>query len=86
MSVIRQLIDKKTLKILDLLIKNRQKYSHLSEISAFSKIHVASTFRIINKLVSFGIVDVALMGKMKIYRIADNEKTKEFEFMLKDKK
>jgi len=39
-----------------------------------------------NRLVSFGIIDVMIIGKMKIYKIADNEEIKELEVMLKDKK
>jgi len=85
MGIIRHLIDKKTLKILDLLLKNKQKYFHLSEISSQSKISLASTFRIMNQLVSLGIVDIMLIGKMKIYRIASNDETKELESMLKGK-
>ena len=85
MGIIRQLIDKKTLKILDLLLKNKQKYFHLSKISNESKIPIASTFRIINHLVSIRIIDVMVIGKMKIYRIASNDETKELEDALDGK-
>jgi len=85
MGAIRQLIDKKILKILELLLKNKQKYSHLSKISEKSNIPLASTFRIINQLSSLGIVEVTLIGKMKIYRIASNEQTKELEQMFRGK-
>jgi|TARA_Y100000310_G_scaffold177743_1_gene177740 predicted transcriptional regulator with HTH domain len=86
MGIIRHLIEQKTLKILDLLLKNKQKHFHLSEISNQSRIAIGSTFRIMNRLVSFGIIDVMIIGKMKIYKIADNEEIKELEVMLKDKK
>jgi len=82
MGIVRHLIDRKTLKILDLLLKNTDKYSHLSDISKNSKIPLASTFRIVNKLVSLGIVDVTLVGKMKIYRLAANGHTEELGKML----
>jgi len=75
--MIRNLIDSKTLKILDLLLKNQEKYSHLSDVSNNSKIPLASTFRIVNQLVSLGIIDVTVIGKMKIYRIASTDETKE---------
>ncbi len=83
MDIIRCLIEKKTLKILDLLIKNKQKYSHLSEISKQSRIPVASTFRIINRLASINLVEVTIIGKMKIYRISLNNKTKNLESIIK---
>jgi len=79
MGIFRQLVEKKTLRILDLLLKNKQKYFHLSEISNASKIPVASAFRIINHLVSIGIIEIMLVGKMKIYRIASNDEIKELE-------
>jgi len=85
MGAIRQLIDKKILKILDLLLKNKQKYFHLSKISEKSKIPLASTFRIITQISSLGIVEVTHIGKMKIYRIATNDQTKELEQMLRGK-
>jgi|TARA_Y100000031_G_C8028228_1_gene295884 DNA-binding IclR family transcriptional regulator len=84
MAVIRHLIDKKTLRILDLLLKNKQKYFHLSEISNKSKTSLASTFRMMNHLVSMGIIDVTVIGKMKIYRIASNNKTKDLENAIKE--
>jgi len=84
MAIFRKLIDKKTLQILDLLIKNKEKYFHLSEISSKSKTSLASTFRMMNNLVSLGIIDVTVLGKMKIYRIASNKQTKELEKALKN--
>lgn len=84
MSVIRPLIEKKTLTILDLLIKNKQKQFHLSEISNQSKIPLASTFRIINRLASLKIVDVTVIGKFKIYKISENKETKQLEQTIKN--
>lgn len=82
MGVVRHLIDKKTLKILDLLLKSKNKYFHLSEISKHSKIPITSTFRIIKQLVSIGIIEITIIGKMKIYRISSNNKTKELTHIL----
>ena len=85
MGIFRQLIDAKTLRILDFLLKNKEKYSHLSEISSQSKVPVASVFRIVNQLVSLGIIEVMPIGKMKIYRIFSNEQTRELENILTQK-
>ena len=84
MGVIRQLLDKKTLKILDLMLKNKNKIFHLSTISNGCKVPIASTFRIINRLVSLSIVEFTILGKMKIYKIASNEKIRELENSLKE--
>ena len=82
MSLIRHLVDRKTLKILDLLLKNKEKHFHLSEISGSSKVPVGSTFRIVNQLASLGIVDVTMLGKMKIYRISSKDDVKELELSI----
>ena len=82
MAIIRKLLDKKLIQILDLLLRNKEKYFHLSEISDASKTSLASTFRTINRLVSLGIVDVTILGKMKIYKFAANDETKELEEVL----
>jgi sugar-specific transcriptional regulator TrmB len=79
MAIIRHLIDKKTLSILDLLLSKKKKFFHLSEISSLSKIPVASTFRIMNRLSSVKIVDITMLGKMKIYRISSSDEIKDLE-------
>jgi len=82
MAIIRKLLDKKLIQILDLLFRNKEKYFHLSEISNASKTSLATTFRTINRLVSLGIIEVTVLGKMKIYRIAANDEAKELEEVL----
>ena len=84
MAIIRQLINRKVLKILDVLLNNKKKFYHLSKISEESRVPIASTFRITNQLVSLNIVEVYVISKMKIYRIADNKTTKELEYALKN--
>jgi len=82
MAIIRKLLDKKLIQILDLLFRNKGKYFHLSEISNASKTSLATTFRTVNRLVSLGIIDVTVLGKMKIYKIAANDEAKELEQVL----
>jgi len=77
MNVLRELIDSKVAKILDIFIVNKLKFFHLSMISKKSKVPVSSTFRIINSLVNLGVLEQMKVGKMKIYRLAENEKAGE---------
>ena len=86
MSIFRQLIDQKVFKILDLFLKNKNKLFHLNKISEGSKVPITSTFRLVKRLVSLSILEVVLVGKMKIYKIADNEKVKELKFIYEIKK
>ena len=78
------LVDPKIVKILKLLVANKGKHYHLQKIASDSKVPIASTFRIMSQLVSFNVVEVSVIGKMKIYKIADNKKIRELEFVFKE--
>jgi uncharacterized membrane protein len=84
MGLIRQLLDRKTLKILDLIIKNRSKFFHLSDISSKTKVPIGSTFRIVNRLFSLGIIDSTTIGKMKIYRISKKKEARKLFHLIKN--
>ena len=86
MSILRELIDSKVAKILDIFIVNKSKFFHLSMVSKSSKVPVSSTFRIINSLVNLGILEQMKVGKMKIYRLAENEKAAEVAKIFEGKK
>ena len=73
------LVDPKIVKILRLLIANKGKHYHLQKIASDAKVPLASTFRLVNKLVKLGYIDVILVGKFKLYKLAVNEKIKELE-------
>ena len=79
MAIFRQLIDKKIVRILDLFLKNKSQLFHLNKISEDAKVPLGTTFRLVGKLVSLEILDVVVVGKLKIYKIADNEKVRELE-------
>ena len=79
MNIFRQLIDKKTVRILDLFLKNKNQLFHLNKISEDAKVPLGTTFRLVGKLVSLEILDVVVVGKLKIYKTADNEKVRELE-------
>ena len=79
MGVFEDLIDTKILKILRLLITNKAKQFHVKKISIDSKVPLTSTFRIVRRLVKLNLIEQTKIGKLKIYKFADNEKTKEIE-------
>lgn len=83
MSVFAELIDAKLLKILDLLLKNKDKYFHLHKIAQETKVPVSTVFRIVKKLVRLNLIEQTIIGKIKIYKIAHNQKTKELYLKLK---
>ena len=79
MSIFRELVEPKIVKILELLLANKSKYFHLQKIAEDAKVPLASTFRIVRRLVSLNLVEQLTIGKMKIYKIAGNEKTRELD-------
>lgn len=85
MSVFKELVDPKIVRILELLLNNKSKHFHLQKIASDAKVPLASTFRIVRRLVFLGIVEQTVIGKMKIYKIADNEKTRELEALRRKK-
>ena len=86
MNVFEDLIDSKILKILRLLAANKNKQFHIKKISVDSEVPLTSTFRIVRKLVALDLINQIKIDKLKIYKFADNEKTKEFENSLLGRK
>jgi DNA-binding IclR family transcriptional regulator len=84
MSVFEELIDNKILKILKLLLQNKEQQFHLYKIAQESNIPVATVFRIMKRLLRLSLVQQTIIGKFKLYSIAHNKKTKELYLSLKN--
>jgi DNA-binding IclR family transcriptional regulator len=76
-SILRNLIDPKVLRILDLFSKNTSKLYHLKKISLDSNVPLGTTFRIVNKLVKLNVLEIVAVNKLKLYKFSINNKTKE---------
>ncbi len=68
MSLLEGLIDKKIEKILLLFLKNKKELFHLNKISNITKVPLASTFRIMNKLKKLSLIETINIGKIKVYK------------------
>jgi len=75
MEILKDLFDEKIIAIINLFIKNPGKRYTLTDIANLTKVNVATTFRILNKMVSKGFLKTSLIGKVKIYQLERNEKT-----------
>lgn len=84
MSILKQLLEPKLLRILKVLIAGRAQYFHLQKISSDAKVPLASTFRIVKKLVKIGLVKVIKVGKMKLYIFSGSKEAKEIQKILGD--
>lgn len=75
-NVLDELIDRKIKAILTVILGDKEGLFHLQKISKMSKVPIASSFRILRKLVDSNIVEVIKIDKFKVYRLANNKKTK----------
>ncbi|GIU70172.1 MAG: hypothetical protein KatS3mg002_1408 [Candidatus Woesearchaeota archaeon] len=85
-KLLESIFDKKILSILRLLINRKEQNFTLKEIAKYSRVSLASTFRIINKLSNLEIVSVEKIKHLKLYSLAENEKTRYLESIIKEHK
>ena len=83
MAILEELVDPKVISILKVLLKEPKGLFHLQKISRLSKVPLASTFRIVNSLVSKELVSVVTVDKLKLYQLPDTKKTEELKKLLK---
>lgn len=76
MPILEELFDSKKLAVIKIFMKEKSHEFYLREISQKSKVPVATTFRIVNRLVSLRLVDMLAISKFKAYRWASNKNTK----------
>jgi len=74
-GVLEGLVDKKIMRILKVFIKNKNELFHLQKVSELSNVSLATSFRLMRRLVSLGFVKVIRVGKFKVYKFAENKKT-----------
>jgi DNA-binding IclR family transcriptional regulator len=73
------LVEPKTLSILDVLLNDPTKLFHLNSLAASSNVPVTSTARIIKRLVKHGFADELKVGKLSVYKLADNDKMRKMQ-------
>ena len=83
-DVLKQLFDKKILRIIHVFLQNKNKQFYLRELSRAANVSPATTYRIIGKLVKAGIIEEIKISKFKVYKIIINEKTKGLSKLLKE--
>lgn len=82
MSLLDGLIDRKTHKVIEIFLKNSDDYYHIKKVSNDSKVSLATTFRIINKLVKNDFLEVKEIGKFRLYKLKENKKNKKLKRLL----
>ena len=79
----RGIIDEKILSVIKLFLENEKDLFHLNKISESTDVPIATTYRIVNKLLKLNFIEKKNVGKMKIYTLASNQKTQFFKEILK---
>jgi hypothetical protein len=82
-DVLRELFDEKIIKIINIFLEEPEKHFSLTQTSSISKVNVATTLRILERLVKKEIVEITFMGKSKFYRLKPGEKTIALNRLLK---
>jgi hypothetical protein len=85
-DVLEELIDPKTLKILRVFFDDDKRPFYLREVSKLTGVALASTFRVINHLFNLKILEQVSLAKFKVYRLADNERTRFLGQLVKKQK
>jgi DNA-binding IclR family transcriptional regulator len=73
MSALNQIVDDKILRILTVLYHNKEKFYHLTQLAKESNVPAATTLRLLSRLADSGLLLVAYVGKLKIYKFSDTE-------------
>lgn len=81
-KILETLFDEKTLKILQFLSRNPDEQYYLREISKQTKVPLATTYRIMKRLVRIDVVDVVKIKKMKLYQYSSGKEGKFVEQLI----
>lgn len=83
MDILRDLFDEKIIAVINLFMDNPEKRYCLTDVSNMTKVNIATTFRILNKLIVKGFIKTIIIGKIRIYQLEKNEKTRTLSKFLK---
>jgi len=86
LKILDDLFDSKILRILKLLLADKERKFYLRELSKEARVPVATTHRTVEKLVKLGIVDRVMISRFKLYKASENDKTAFIESFIKEEK
>jgi Fe2+ or Zn2+ uptake regulation protein len=84
--ILESLFDKKTLAVLKFLSANPDKQFYLREISRGTRVPIATVYRIINRLVPLGVIDMVKIKRMKLYTYNQGKEGKFVEQLIEVRK
>lgn len=72
-DLLQSLFDHKVIRIINVLLQNKDKEFYLRELSKESTVSLATTYRIVQKLVELKVIKRIKVSRFKVYQIEDNE-------------
>ena len=72
-EIMVNLFDDKVVKIIKFFIKNDDQEYYLRELSRTTRVSPATTYRILNKIVNLGILEVREIKTAKLYKLGNNK-------------
>ncbi|MBU1199695.1 MAG: hypothetical protein KKF46_03180 [Nanoarchaeota archaeon] len=85
-NIIEEFFDKKTLAILKLFLYDETEEFYLREISRKTRVPVATTFRIVKRLIKLEIIKDTTIKKTKLYSLNHTRDTQYLADLLEEKK
>ncbi len=85
-ELLERLFDEKKLKVMQFFFNNPEEDFYMREISKRTKVPVATTFRIINKLRELEILKEIKIKKFKVYRLNQTKNTEFLQDIVAQKK
>ncbi|MBU0471876.1 MAG: winged helix-turn-helix domain-containing protein [Nanoarchaeota archaeon] len=85
-ELLERLFDEKKLRIIQFFFNHQEEDFYMREVAKKTKIPVATTFRIINKLKELEIINEFKIKKFKVYRININKNTEFLQDIIAQKK
>jgi DNA-binding IclR family transcriptional regulator len=82
MDLLKGLVDEKTLKILDLFLKNPNEFFHINKVAQETKVPLATTFRIMMQLTQIEFIEYKQISKFKIYRLSNSKRSRSLRKLL----
>ncbi len=85
-KLLEGLFDKKILAIIRYFIKNPTQKFYLRELAKATRVPIASTYRIINRLAGLELLEIHKFKPFKLYSWSDSEQAKYIQYILEQKK
>ncbi len=76
-NIFLDFFDRKKIAVIRTLMVKKQNKFYLTEISEQAKVPIATTFRILNKLIKLNLVVQTKISKFKLYQLNDSEEVSE---------